>query len=279
METSYDLRLLRMFVAVAETGTMSKAADRLARTQAAVSMQLQRIERELESELFKRSSRGVTLTPAGERFLAYARKVIALTDDMQRGLIDNHLIGRIRLGLLEDLAFTHLPIALAQFRQQHPSVEIELISSNSAQLARMFSQGDLDVVIADPARFTQAPVSHILYQLVWCASRLLEVDDDKPLPVVLFTTSCSWQDRMIALLAEKGIEWRVGCRVESLSAMLAALRAGLGVAVLFPQAVQPDCEVINARYNLPLAPIAEFGIYTLNAPTPLVAELSKILVI
>ncbi|NKC04857.1 LysR family transcriptional regulator [Ochrobactrum haematophilum] len=57
-----------MFIAVAETGTVSKAADRLARTQAAVSMQLQRIEKELDRELFKRSSRGVSLTEAGEAF-------------------------------------------------------------------------------------------------------------------------------------------------------------------------------------------------------------------
>lgn len=275
MDVSYDLRLLRMFVAVAETGTLSKAADRLARTQAAVSMQLQRIEKELDSELFTRSSRGVSLTEAGEAFLAYARRVIALTEDMQRGLVDKKLVGRIRLGLFEDLAVTRLPGAIAQFRQQHPSVEIELSSSNSAQLARSFDEGQSDIVVAHPARFALPPMSFISYQLVWCASRLLDVDENDPLPVVLFETSCSWQDRMVASLAEAGIAWTVGCRVKSLPAMLSALRGGLGVGVLFAEAVPPDCETINGKYNLPPAPVAEFGIFAADDPSPLVMELAK----
>ncbi|MBM7331535.1 LysR family transcriptional regulator [Agrobacterium sp. S2] len=205
-----------MFIAVAETGALSKAADRLARTQAAVSMQLQRIEKELDRELFTRSSRGVALTEAGEAFLAYARRVIALTEDMQRGLLDKKLVGRIRLGLFEDLAVTRLPGAIAQFRQKHPSVDIELSSSNSATaLRRSFHEGQTGPLLSPiPARFALPPLSFISYQLVWCASRLLDVDEKSPLPVVLFETSCSWQDRMIASLAEAGIAWTVGCRVK-----------------------------------------------------------------
>ncbi|MFK4823126.1 LysR family transcriptional regulator [Ochrobactrum quorumnocens] len=275
MDASYDLRLLRMFIAVAETGTLSKAADRLARTQAAVSMQLQRIEKELDTQLFTRSSRGVSLTQAGEAFLAYARRVIALTEDMQRGLVDKKLVGRIRLGLFEDLAVTRLPGAIAEFKQKHPSVDIELSSSHSTQLARSFDEGQIDIVVADPARFTQPPLSFISYQLVWCASRLLDVNEEEPLPVVLFETSCSWQDRMVASLAEAGLVWTVGCRVKSLTAMLSALRGGLGIGVLFSEAVPPDCETINGRYNLPAAPVAEFGVYTANASSPLVSELAK----
>jgi DNA-binding transcriptional LysR family regulator len=104
---------------------------------------------------------------------------------------------------------------------------------------------------------------------------LLDVDEEGPLPVVLFETSCSWQDRMVASLAEAGIAWTVGCRVKSLPAMLSALRGGLGVGVLFSEAVPPDCETINGRYNLPSAPVAELGIYTANDPSPLVSELAK----
>ena len=74
MDPDIDIRLLRAFVTVADTGTVSAAADKLARTQAAVSMQLQRLENEVGTQLLHRSSRGVTLTEAGEILLAFARR-------------------------------------------------------------------------------------------------------------------------------------------------------------------------------------------------------------
>jgi len=277
MEATIDVRLLRMFIAVAETGTISKAAERLARTQAAVSMQLQRIEADLETQLLVRSSRGVALTDAGEAFLAYARKIVALTEDMRRGLVDKKLVGRVRIGIFEDLAVTRLPAAIAQFRQKHPFVDIELTSSYSEELARSLKGGRSDIVVADPARFTQAPKSFMSKQLIWCASRLMDVDDGDPLPVIMFESSCSWQDRMIASLAENSIDWSVGCRVKTLPAMLSALRAGLGIGILLPEALPHDCENIGGKYGLPPAPQAEFGVFVDDEPSPLVEELAAFL--
>jgi DNA-binding transcriptional LysR family regulator len=277
MEVSFDLRLLRMFIAVAETGAVSKSAQRLARTQAAVSMQLQRIEKELETQLLIRSSRGVSLTDAGETFLAYSRKMIALTDDMQRRLSDKTLAGRVRIGMFEDLAVTRLPAAIAQFKCHHPSVEIELTSSYSEELARSLKDGRSDIVVADPVRFTGAPRSFISRQLVWCASRMMELEVDAALPIIIFESTCSWQDRMLASLAETGTNWKVGCRVENLSAMLSALRAGLGIGILFPEAIPPDCENIGRKYGLPPAPDARFGVYVCDKAPPLVEELATYL--
>ncbi|MRH98198.1 LysR family transcriptional regulator [Agrobacterium tumefaciens] len=261
MEANFDIRLLRMFIEVAETGVVSKAAGRLARTQAAVSMQLQRIEQDLDAQLLVRSSRGVSLTDAGSSFLAYARKTVALTEDMHRGLTDRRLAGRVRIGLFEDLAFTRLPAALADFRRKHPHVKIELTSSYSKELARSLKEGHADLVIADPARFTEPPTSFISRRLVWCASRLIDLDEGGSLPIILFDTQCSWQDRMLSDLAENNIGWHVGCKVKTLPAMLSALRAGLGLGLLFPEAVPLDCELIDGQHGLPNAPAAEFGVF------------------
>lgn len=277
MDVDFDLRLLRMFIAVAETGAVSKAAERLARTQAAVSMQLQRIEQALDAELVLRSPRGVSLTDRGEQFLAYARKMVALTHNMQRSLSDKTLAGRVRIGMFEDLAVTRLPAAIAQFRRHHPSVEIELFSSYSQELARSLKEGRSDIVIADPARFDIPPSSSISRQLVWCTSRMMEFVEDAPIPVILFDTSCSWQDRMIASLAEEGLTWTVGCRVRSLPAMLSALRAGLGIGILFPEAIPPYCEVLHAKFGLPAAPAAEFGVYVAHDASAVVDELASFL--
>ncbi|MEO5760039.1 MAG: LysR family transcriptional regulator, partial [Mesorhizobium sp.] len=99
MTRDIDAKLLRAFVTVADVGTVSRAADRLARTQAAVSMQLQRLESEVGAQLLRRSPRGVSLTEAGEILRAFARKAIALGEDARREIEGRRLVGRVRLGI------------------------------------------------------------------------------------------------------------------------------------------------------------------------------------
>ncbi|KQW61048.1 MULTISPECIES: LysR family transcriptional regulator [Ensifer] len=277
MELNFDTRLLQAFIAVSETGTVSKAADRLARTQPAVSMQLQRLEMDLDTQLLVRSHKGVSLTDAGETFLAYARKTIALGEDMRRQIVGKKLSGRVRLGMVEDLAVTRLPSAIADFKRRHPSVEIDLNSSHSADLARSLVDGRSDIVVADPARFTTTPTGFISRQLIWCASRMLEVDENAPIPIIIFDGSCSWQDRMFALLAEDGIEWTAGCRASTFSALISALRAGLGIGLLLQEGLPADCENLQTKYGLPPAPTAEFGVYVCQKSPELVDELATFL--
>lgn len=277
MEPNFDIRLLRTFVMVSETGTVSRAADRLARTQAAISMQLQRLELDLNAKLLTRSSKGVTLTDAGETFLAYARKAIALGEDMRRQLEGRKLSGRVRLGMVEDLAVTRLPSVIADFRRRHPSVEIELTSSNSCDLAKTLFDERSDIVVADPARFTVTPSSYLSRQLIWCASRMMQFDESAELPLIMFEGSCSWQDKMLSLLAEAGLDWYVGCRVSTFAALISALRAGLGIGLLLPEGLPPDCENLQGRFNLPASPAAEFGVYVCRNPSLLVEELAAFL--
>ncbi|QPC93784.1 LysR family transcriptional regulator [Mesorhizobium sp. INR15] len=272
MTGDIDIRLLRAFVTVADVGTVSRAADRLARTQAAVSMQLQRLESEVGAQLLRRSPRGVSLTEAGEILLAFARKAIALGEDARREIEGRRLVGRVRLGIVEDLAVTRLPSIIADFRRRHPSVEIELTSAGSTDLSKSLSEGKCDIVMADPARFTMAPRGHLSRQLVWVASRMIELDDEAELPLIIFDGACSWQDRMLASLAEAGIGWKVGCRVSTFAALISALRAGLGVGLLLQEGLPHDCLSLNGRLNLPQAPVADFGIYIARNSPKLVEE-------
>ena len=277
MEPDLDIRLLRAFVTVSETGTVSRAADRLARTQAAVSMQLQRLEAEVGAQLLRRSPRGVSLTEAGEILLAYARKTIALGEDARRQIAGRKLVGRVRLGIVEDLAITRLPSIIADFRRRNPLVEIDLTSASSAELSRALLDGRCDVVMADPARFAKAPKAHLSRQLVWCASRMLELDPQSELPLIMFDGSCSWQDRMLVSLAGAGIGWRIGGRASTFAALIAALRAGLGVGLLLGEGVPADCENVQGNYGLPSAPTADFVVFLADNPAMLVAELATVL--
>jgi DNA-binding transcriptional LysR family regulator len=278
MQPDLDIHLLRAFVTVSETGTVSRAADRLSRTQAAVSMQLQRLEGDVGAQLLRRSPRGVALTEAGEILLAYARKTIALGEDARRQIAGRKLVGRVRLGIIEDLAVTRLPALLADFQRRHPSVEIELTTSSSVELSRAIQEGRCDIVMADPGRFNKAPIAHLSRQLVWCGSRMLDHTAEADLPIVMFEGFCSWQDRMLAALAEAGIAWRVGARASSFAALVAALRAGLGVGLLLQEGLPADCENLQGRYNLPAAPSADFGVCLADNPPALADELGDFLI-
>ena len=278
MPNDLDIHLLRAFVTVSETGTVSRAADRLARTQAAVSMQLQRLEGDVGVQLLRRSPRGVTLTQAGEILLAYARKTIALGEDARRQIAGLQLVGRIRLGIIEDLAVTRLPSLLADFRCRHPSIEIELMTCGSLELSRALQDGKCDIVMADPARFNTAPIAYLSRQLVWCASRMHDSKDEREFPLIMFEGPCSWQDRMLVSLAEAKISWRIGGRASTFVALVAALRAGLGIGLLLQESIPTDCENVQAHDNLPHAPNADFGVFVSTNPSALAHELGKFLI-
>ena len=125
--------------------------------------------------------------------------------------------------------------------------------------------------------FAMAPIGHLSKQLVWCASRIIEIDEESELPVIMFEGSCSWQDRMLASLAEAGIGWRVGGRASTFAALISALRAGLGIGLLLQEGLPSDCQNLQGSFNLPPAPTADFGIYVIKRPPLLVEELGAFL--
>ena len=117
-----DSDLMRSFLAVAETGSVTLAADRVGRTQSAVSMQIRRLEDSLGQPLFLRQPRGVALTPRGEQLLPYARRVTSLLDEAAVALREKPLDGPVRIGIPDEYAETVLPRALAAFSERHPAV-------------------------------------------------------------------------------------------------------------------------------------------------------------
>ena len=119
-----DSDLMRAFLAVADTGSVTAAGDRIGRTQSAVSMQIRRLEESLGQPLFLRLPRGVELTPRGLQLLPYARRVTQLLDEAATALREKPLIGPVRIGIPDEYAETILPRALAAFSVRHPGVEV-----------------------------------------------------------------------------------------------------------------------------------------------------------
>ena len=116
--------LMRAFLAVAETGSVTSAAGRIGRTQSAVSMQIRRLEDSLGQPLFHRLPRGVSLTARGAQLMPYAQRVVGLLDEAATALREKPLVGPVRIGIPDEYAETVLPRALAVFSERHPAVEV-----------------------------------------------------------------------------------------------------------------------------------------------------------
>ncbi len=144
MPRNLDLTALRSFVAVADSGGVTKASSALNLTQSAVSMQLKRLEESLGQDLLDRSGRTIGLTPAGEQLLGYGRRMLALNDDIFSKMTDDGFEGTLILGAPHDVIYPAIPRVLQLFRAEFPRMRVQLLSSWTYRLLELFEQGKCD---------------------------------------------------------------------------------------------------------------------------------------
>lgn len=226
MNMDLPLELLRTFVAVAELGSVTRAAERVGRTQPAVTLQLRRLEGLLGRALFLRQRRRLSLAPQGEVLLHHARTVLAANDLAVAALLAEPLSGPVRVGLVQDFADTLLPGVLARFADAHNGVRLEVAVAGSAALRARLADGALDVVMC-AARADEAAA--LITPLSWLGAARLAARD--PVPLALLEPPCGYRDAALAALEQAGRRWRVVVTSPSLSGMRAAVAAGLGLTV------------------------------------------------
>jgi DNA-binding transcriptional LysR family regulator len=168
-----EIQQARAFLAVARDGSVSRAADRIGRTQPAVTMAVQGLEKELKIELLERSGRGVRLTPAGERLAARLGPLLedwqAATADLEETK-DGRLRGRVRIGAGEAAILYLLPGPLDAFRRKNPEVELVLRHAPAAEVLEGLRDGSIDVGIRSlPA----PPPSEFEFRSAWTSDRVL----------------------------------------------------------------------------------------------------------
>lgn len=246
------LEWLETFLAIVETGSVTGAAERIARSQSAVSLQLRQLEETVNARLFSRQSRRVTLTTAGETLVPHARRAVDAVDAASAavGNRERHLV---RAGVPEEYAERLVPGLLRDLALQDPALIIEVQCAASGILERRVQDGRLDLAFAlaeevagpgepvatDPVVWLQAPGSHL-------ATR-------RPLPVALFDHACGWRNRAIAALA--GIDFEIVFTSASVAGIRAGIRSGTVVGVLAASTAGTGLEVIRSADAPPgLAP-------------------------
>ena len=248
---NFDMDVLRSLVALADQGTLAQAAVRVGRTQAALSLQMRRLEETAGESLFRRDSRKLELTDAGEVLLSYARRILALNDEAQQALRGSQLSGAVRFGASQDFGESWLPPVLAQFRKGNPSVGLEIRVDGGTKLVSAVGAGELDVALALGLGDGANAICIGQLPLVWIAHRDFEWDRAYALPLALFTSPCRFRNKGIAALDAKRISWNLSLTSPSLYGVWAAVNAGLGVTVRTPEGLLPELEVVNDRFGLP----------------------------
>ena len=147
MTALLDIDQLRTFIAIAETGSFTRAADVVHKTQSAVSMQMKRLEERLGKPIFERDGRASRLTDDGERLLDYARRIVKLNVEAFTSVAGAGLTGSARLGVPDDYADRYLPEIMARFARSHPGVELTIVCEPTVSLVDRIDNGDIDLAI------------------------------------------------------------------------------------------------------------------------------------
>ncbi|WP_373848246.1 LysR substrate-binding domain-containing protein [Achromobacter insuavis] len=283
---TFDLDVLRSFVAGVELGSFGRAADRLGRSTSAVSAQLKKLEEQAGVPLLRKAGRGLTLTDAGETMLAYARRLLELNDQASVAVRGTRLQGRVRLGLQEDFGEILLPHVLGQFARAHPQVRIEARVARNAELLERVAAGELDLALAwdhDAARPHGVRLAEL--PLCWNGPAVTDParaaparDADGALPLVAFEAPCLFRSRATDALDRAGIAWTAAFISPSLAGLWAAASAGLGLMVRTPLGLPAGLRVLApGEQGLPPLPPLSLSLYHAQGrPGPVAAALADI---
>ena len=253
MAATLDIALLRTFVAVADARSLSRAAPRVGRTQAAVSMQIKKLEDIIGHPLLNRGGRGVALTGEGGRLLARAQEILGRHDEALAELTGKGLSGLLRLGCPDDYAASFLPALIRDFVGRHPNVLIEVVCASTPRLHERLREHSIDVALASVLADASAEPIIRREALAWIAKSPAALAID-PLPLAL-----SDPDGVDHIAARRGLEaqgrsYRLAYASGSLTGLLAVVRSGQALAVIARSAIPPDLQILGTEFGLPDLP-------------------------
>lgn len=251
---AFDADQLRTFTAIAETGSFTRAAERVHKTQSAVSMQMKRLEEAVGRPLFARQGRRNTLTRDGEMLLDYAIRLVRLNEEAARAFTAPDLSGHVRFGTPDDYADRFLPPILARYSRSHPKVDLTVICLPSIDLIRMIEKRELDLAIV--SHVEREPVAEIIRRepLLWVTSRRHCIHTAETIPLAVGPSTCAWRRAAEVALTTADLDYRVVFTSWNAAAIAAAVLSGLAISVLPESAIRPGMDVIGPADGFPALP-------------------------
>ncbi|MBA3447254.1 MAG: LysR family transcriptional regulator [Pseudaminobacter sp.] len=255
-----DLDVLRTFVAIAETGSFTTAANSVYRTPSAVSMQIKKLEDILGRSMFSRDARSVTLTTDGEMLLGYARRLLAINREAVSKFIVPDITGVVRLGSPDDYGERVLPHVLKRFAQTHPSIAVDVTIDQSVNLRRRMDDRALDLTIVTNSYSNTMSGAEVLLTepIVWAGAKGGCAHLREPLPVSMWEEGCAWRAGAIEALGREGRNYRVAYMSAHTAGQRAAILSDLAVAPLPKSFLGCDMVELGPKDGMP-----EIGNYSL----------------
>lgn len=260
MPRNLDMTALRAFATVADAGGVTRAAGLLHLTQSAVSMQLKRLEESLGRQLLERAGRGVVLTADGEKLLGYARRLLALNDEVWSRFTDAAFEGEVVLGVPHDVVYPALPPVLRRFHADFPRMKVTLVSSYTERLKVMFGRGEADVILTTEDDVQPGGRTLATMPLVWVGAIGGTAWRTRPLRLA-FERRNIFRAGVEAALDEAGIPWEMAVTSEMSRTIEASVSADLAVHAVPDGTVPQVMERIDHAGALPELGATRINLY------------------
>ena len=245
MSLTLDSDLLRTFLAVAETGNVTRAADLVHRTQSAVSMQVKKLEQSIGAPLFERSSRGVELTSKGHQLLDNARRIVALIDETSASLAAPPLEGKVRLGIPEEYGYAMMSRALGAFAKVHPDVEVSAVYGRSTDNRLAVDHDELDIAVVFEWQSPSDGEVLMVDPTVWVTSDEHEAHECRPLPIAIYQNPGWCRDFALRFLEQRDLTYRIAYRSGTTGGLKMAVMSGLAISPISRSNIPPGCRELG----------------------------------
>ena len=239
MTAMIDVDQLRTFIAIAETGSFTKAAEVVNKTQSAVSMQMKRLEERIERPIFARDGRASKLTEDGQRLLDYARRIVKLNIETHRRLLRRRIVrpraARRARRLRRPLSARDHGALFARLSGRRADRDLRAV----VDLLDRIDANEIDLAIVTNCECKRASETFRRERLLWVTSNRHPTHLEERLPLALGRPTCSWRRTAIERLEKVGRPYRVLYSSSNAGAVAAAVLAGLAVSVLPKSGLAP----------------------------------------
>jgi DNA-binding transcriptional LysR family regulator len=255
-----DTDQLRSFVAIVDTGSFTRAAERVNKTQSSISMHIRRLEERLSCSLFSKQGRGVRLSEEGEKLVEYARRILSLEAAALSAVGRASLAGRVKFGIPDDYAEPFLPRILNALSRTHPRIELTVTCDGSLSLADRIAAREIDVaLVTDTGAFGGVEV--IRHEaLLWAAGPAFALETSDPVPLALGSPSCWWRQVAEETLSAAAIPFKTVLVSNNFSAIAPMVMAGAAITVLPASTMRSGMRSVGSLYGLPSLPNTRYGL-------------------
>ena len=269
MPSNVHLNHLRTLIAIAEEGSFEAAAQRMARTQSAITQQMQKLEETVGKPLFRSVGRRRELTPAGRTLVSYGREIVSLFNHALVATDSANERGVVTIGAPQEVAEELLPGILARFAADWPDVRVMIYVDRSPSLMAMLEERRLDLTLTTRRADKYEGAKVLTLPALWIAGTTYRHDPRMPLPLILPDEPSMFRRIALAALDLRGVLYVERITSPVLGGVRLSVAAGLGVTCRTESSFFAGTRVLGEAEGLPPLPDVNYFLYRPTAePSP-----------